>query len=547
MKILNIERVQGFLLLGAMMMALALVTYSCEEADVDHSKSNINSTMGMDISSQSIVLDESKLNEDALEIGWTAAADKGNDYILEYKYELSLVGGDGTKSISEFVDDTNFERSYTNKELQELLIEWGIATDTKCQIQAKVTATFEGPTLVIPEEATSVIDVRTYGAPQFLADAVYMSGSAVGDSDIEMLANSSRFTYTGKLNVGKLNFPVDYAGDEKLNAISPKDSDFEVVDDVTSDAMMCRTKEAYTWNITEVKTYRVTVDVALKTVSILDAAHILEIDSLFLGGAAAAGLENCKIELTLEDEALYAWKGELQAGDFYLPIYFNGMMSMAILPEGGGSVDLADGQAMAFATGAELTGASNHWVIPETGTYRVVVNTSTRTISIFSAVSDLVNEVVSFNNTVAGINPFKQEVESLWMYGPFNAFANDGGGSQFQQKYKLTQSLANPKVFVYYGEVLPRKISATSWQANANENGGVVFMVSDIQNNVYAYGSTADAKRNDHAGYYNAQLGVSSGAVAGQSDNRYAFFNIPEGANFVVVNIEEMKVIFDIK
>lgn len=547
MEILNKNRGHGLLFFGAMMIAMVFSVYSCKETDIDHSKSNINSTMDMVASSQDITLEESKANEEALAVDWTAAADKGSDYIMEYKYQLSLLGGDGTTSTSEFVDDNNFERSYTNKQLQDILVSWGVATDAKCQIQTKVTATFDGPTLVIPEETASVISVRTYGAPQFAADVVYVSGSAVGDDDVEMAANASRFTYTGALSIGSLTFPVDYAGDEKLNAISPKDSDCEVVADVTSDATMLRADAAYSWKITEAKTYRITVDVASKTVSILDAANILEIDSLFLGGSAAAGLENAKIELALEDEAVYAWKGELAAGDFYLPIYFNDMMSMAILPADGGSVELADGQAMPFATGGELTGASNHWTIPAAGTYRVVVNTNTRTVSVYSEANDLANEVVSFNNTVAGINPFEQEVESLWMYGPFNAFANDGSGSQFQQKFKLTQSLANPKVFVYSGEVLPRKIAATSWQATADENGGVVFMVSDIQNNVYAYGSTADAKRNSYAGYVNAQLGVSEGAVAGQSDNRYAFFNIPEGANFVVVNIEEMTVTFDVK
>lgn len=36
-------------------------------------------------------------------------------------------------------------------------------------------------------------------------------------------------------------------------------------------------------------------------------------------------------------------------------------------------------------------------------------------------------------------------------------------------------------------------------------------------------------------------------AVTGQADNRYAYFLIPEGCNYVVVDIENNTVLFDIK
>lgn len=64
-------------------------------------------------------------------------------------------------------------------------------------------------------------------------------------------------------------------------------------------------------------------------------------------------------------------------------------------------------------------------------------------------------------------------------------------------------------------------------------------------NNVYAYGSTADAKRNSKTGAVECTLGEKSTAVAGQSDNRYALFLIPEGANYVEVDIQNLTVLFD--
>ena len=41
--------------------------------------------------------------------------------------------------------------------------------------------------------------------------------------------------------------------------------------------------------------------------------------------------------------------------------------------------------------------------------------------------------------------------------------------------------------------------------------------------------------------------GKIEGAVTGQGNNRYAYFLIPEGCNYVVVDLENNTVLFDIK
>ena len=142
------------------------------------------------------------------------------------------------------------------------------------------------------------------------------------------------------------------------------------------------------------------------------------------------------------------------------------------------------------------------------------------------------------------------------MYGTFNGLVQDGNNCplerascQFECKYRLIQSLANPYLFVYYneGKALPRyeKVFQKDWDKVAYK-GGVNFYVSNIQNNVWAYGSTADASRTGKkTGAVECSLGESSKAVAGQSDNRYALFLIPEGANYVEVDVQNLTVLFD--
>ena len=194
-----------------------------------------------------------------------------------------------------------------------------------------------------------------------------------------------------------------------------------------------------------------------------------------------------------------------------------------------------------------------YWTIPADGTYRIVLNKEEKTITIYSAATDLKPLTVSFNNTELGINPWSQEVNVLHMYGGFNGFAYDAGTDEetgkslkyCQVKYNLIQSVANPKVFVYKGDVLPRNEYKDNY--GKINRGWVNFSTLRYANNGWFVGSTADAKRNDHNGYTEVIAGKVEKAVTGQVDNRYAYFLIPEGCNYVVVDIENNTVLFDIK
>ena len=133
------------------------------------------------------------------------------------------------------------------------------------------------------------------------------------------------------------------------------------------------------------------------------------------------------------------------------------------------------------------------------------------------------------------------------MWGGFNSFSTgEGMKTGFDPEYKLTQSLANPQLFVYHGDVLPCLNAVDANNGNQRKTGFIKFLVSNIENNVYAYGSTAAAKRNEYSGYLEDIVhGQPYTLVPGQSDNRYAYFILPENTNYVEINIEELTVIFD--
>jgi hypothetical protein len=429
--------------------------------------------------------------------------------------------------------------------LQELLVEhFGQLTSTIREVQFTVTASFEGPRLVVPDIATARVKVKTYGAKQFSADQLFMAGTAVGDADVLLEANNDGtvYSYTGKLSAGKINFPVLF-GDEE-NAIGPSEAD-EALTLSDMPAIVTDRSEANSWIIPEDDTYRITVDMTKQTVKIVAAGAVVDADQIFLAGTAVG--DQVEMQQTLENENLYAWRGQLSAGTLYIPLTYEGKQEMSIVPMQEGSHDINDGQSSSFTQVATNTAASaRYWSIPSAGTYRIVLNKEEKTIIIYSDKTDLEPKSVSWNNTKLGINPYTTVIEKLYMYGTFNAFDHDSGAfTGYQDKFNLLPSIADPCVFVYKGDALPR--SSQKDERGNTVQASVKFTVDNTNNNVYAFGSSADAKRNDHNGYITAKLGTEEKIVAGQRDNRYAYFIIPEGCNFVVVNIRNNTVLFDKK
>jgi len=531
----NIFRTVPFLLAGA---ALCGVAASCQQK-IDNEYSRHNFSIKITASSEDIVLDESKPDETALTISWTPASEYGDDYTTTYLYTVEHATSTAS-GVKEYEDEGNFTRSYTNKELQDMLIgRFGQLTSTRSGLKFTITASFEGPRLIIPDEASVTVSVKTYGAKQFAADKVWLGGSVVAEN-VELTANAGNpalYVWQGNLKAGELNFPVVY-GDES-NLIVPATDGQTVTGTDAMDAKIVDATEGGGWQITTPDAYRVTLNFTTKTVAVVPVSSIIEIDKIYLAGTAAPA-EETEVTKCLEKDGLYAFRGELKAGTLWFPIEFEQARTVAIVSKS----EFADGTAVPFSQTATSGAAAKAWNIPADGTYRVVIDTEAKTVTIYSAATDLKNISVSYNNTEEKINPYTQEVTMLWMWGGGLGWDNDPGmKTGFQSKYTLKQSLADPAVFVYLGDAIPRKTNVDANNQTGENKGKAItghiqFFVSNIQNNVWAYGSSAAAKRNQYSGYVNCELGKTYDSVGGQSDNRYAYHIVPEGANCVIVTID---------
>ncbi|MGM9768965.1 MAG: SusE domain-containing protein [Candidatus Cryptobacteroides sp.] len=497
--------------------AAAIALLNGCSSEIDHAYSRFPSVMQMTASSQNVVLDESAPDEVALRIEWTAAKNYGEDFIMTYKYEWNLAESK-VSAKSEYEDMGIFVREYTNLELQTMLIDdFDYKTSTWGTMQFTATADYDGGNrVVLPDQASITVRVKTYGAKQFAADRIYIGGSAVPGERIELSPsanNASVYIWNGSLQTGKVNFPVIY-GDEENVIVPASGSDEDASADASAAAIESWSANSPGWIIPSAEPYRVTLNMDSRTVTIVAQADILEIDKIFLSGSALE--EEIEFEQTIENEAVYAWKGELKAGILSFPIEYEGQRALTIVPSRE-ETDLLDGQADPFSSASSVTATGRGWTIPADGQYRVVLDTEAKTVTIYSEATDVKNKTVIFKRTAGTANDnYTMEVTRLWIFGG-NVYYS--GSKPKGEPYVLEQSLANPRLFIYKGETL--------------KADKIKFLVSDNWNNEYAFGSgqTRDYIASPVLGAKNSPL------YGGQGDNRYAWFNIPADTNYIEVYI----------
>ena len=234
-----------------------------------------------------------------------------------------------------------------------------------------------------------------------------------------------------------------------------------------------------------------------------------KIESLSISGAAAGG-EAIAMSRTLENEAVYAWRGELQNGELFLSVNGTEAYLAVTNPDFKGT-----------ASEYEIAFEGDSWNVPETGVYRIVVDTETRNVTVYSAEYDIKPKTVIFKRTSGEADDnCTVDIEALYIFGTNKYY---DGSRPAGEPYVLVQSLANPRLFVYKGDEL--------------QQDDIKFCATDNWNNEYAFGAGDQG-----SGGNNFDVSVNLGdkfspIYGGQGNNRYTFFTIPEGTNYIEVYI----------
>lgn len=291
-------------LLGTLALAAAGLS-GCKEGLGKYDNSWLldnDETMTLESSAASIKLDVNALDEEALTFTWTPAREMSDEYVLSYVTMLDLKTNDFNSSsvVRTLEDDGVFEKSYTNIELQNMIVDkWGRSISEVTTLSFKIIAKWEGGSkYVMPEVRTVDVDVQPYRPITFDADKVFLDGEAVKgirpSSNYTMTRTpESEFIYAGEflMKAGRMTIPIQYDGltryivpDAKQNVDVPDNDPVDGVPTGTEEyaATVMDIPEGSVetdlpaWNLPSDGFWRVIIDMENKTVKFFSPKNRLE-------------------------------------------------------------------------------------------------------------------------------------------------------------------------------------------------------------------------------------------------------------------------------
>ena len=295
---------------------------------------------------------------------------------------------------------------------------------------------------------------------------------------------------------------------------------------------------------------------------------VFDADVVYVSGSAKTGLAKETVARTLENEYRYAKVVTLQPGELTIPTEYDGVVQY-IAPEV--PADFVDGEPvparMLPENPDETAPEEAGWTIPGSGDYRVVPD---------NEFNDPFTVNEWYPNCNFKLKPYTTTVTELWIRGEAAKKPEGGSWYKYGNQLNLKQSEADPQILVYDGAAVSGRnsfaiISKLEYDADgdgtkeeySSDNSYVFAPVRvdsdgngihdaqsvDINGNGVSSkdGDEEDGVFNDKANY---DQSVTAGVwidMDGGPDLRGNYFRIPSGTNFIVFDLRNMKVKFEVR
>lgn len=241
----------------------------------------------------------------------------------------------------------------------------------------------------------------------------------------------------------------------------------------------------------------------------------------------------------LEKKNLYAFYATLSEGDFHIRV--TGENGGIYAPESG--ADINDGQTVGLTENE-----TGHWTIPSAGVYRVVADFGAKKITIYSPETDLQPFTVKWQPNWG--SPTNTDNGHAWITTTITKIYGRGesvGWSKTGKDLKCEVSLADPQVLVYTGGVLGSgrtDFAIISSIKVDGYNGGNAYDA----NNSYVFAPPYDESRLNDKGKQDYDQSITLKkwmTMEGGSYLRGNYFKVPNGTNFIIFDIRNMKIWFE--
>lgn len=188
-----------------------LFVFAFVGCDKDDDKVIERNQLKLEVSSQSVTLDQDNPDDEILTFSWNEATSLGPEYTFDYLFQIDIANNDFQTATDAVTLEGNGSMSYTSSQLYDLIVEkWGRTAGEPVSIEARVAARVNGPKFQYPEIAYVTTQVTTY-VPR--SQALYITGSASpGGTDLNNaekmteLSNGRLYNWKGQLTAGGFKF-----------------------------------------------------------------------------------------------------------------------------------------------------------------------------------------------------------------------------------------------------------------------------------------------------------------------------------------------------
>lgn len=307
-------------------------------------------------------------------------------------------------------------------------------------------------------------------------------------------------------------------------------------------------------------------------------------DYVYLEGNAVSGTSSRMISTTVENENIYAAYLDLKPGDLEIKLELDDA-SQYIAPAKGYTTDFKDGEPIPAQvispeeTKDKVTApVEAKWSITETGKHRVVIDMERKTVTIYSPEHEIntfyeISWHPNDNRELKEIKTVLNGDTDIYMRG------DPAGWKEAGKAMKLTQSLADPMIFVYSGDafngrtdfalvnfseevfdnypdkpkngvnnscVIGPALDPDAWDGDGQDrdNNGTIGNGAKV-----TLGAWSSNQFRVGAGtWYEDENGkiVDEGAEGAKKiDPKGSYWQVPSGTNYVTFNFREKKIKFE--
>lgn len=358
----------------------ALMNTACED-NLDGIVVNDN-VLTLKVSAAEMVLDQKKSNEN-LTFNWTTGTNYGSSSAISYVLHIDKQGNNFANALEYQMGTNNFTFSINAASLNFILLNtFGIKAGVSQKFEARLTATIAESTTA-PQISVVAFSLTPY---QPVSTTLFMLGSATSAglnilNAIEMTPSATSigtFVYQGTLTTGSFKLPIN-----RDNCLC---QDFYTKNSNNTGLIIHNLNgsgDDLQWQITQAGQYKVTVNLLDLTISI-EAVIAPPFSHIWIVGDASPSGWNIdtpkEFAQSSDNPYLFIYEANFTSGDFKILAGTTGNWC------GEWYRPLVNGQALTLTAVAQNSGCTvdNKWTITPTdvGRYKIILNTSSNTISI---------------------------------------------------------------------------------------------------------------------------------------------------------------------